>query len=224
MRVLIADPQPFFCEALASALGDSGIDVAGWATDERGAARLASRVSPEVIVTEVDLSHGSGLGLARKLGHRSKVVVLTRKNEGEVLLDAVAVGATGCLSHDLGVRDLVPLLSAAAEGRFVFEAGRLHAALKRAAEVRDHIEEPALARLTSREREVLRLLADGLDNDSIAKRLYLSPHTVRTHVGNILRKLGAHSRAAAARMYLRAAESDVGAGVFHIQGPKLERT
>jgi DNA-binding NarL/FixJ family response regulator len=221
-RVLIVDPEPFFCESLATALSRvPEVEVIGWTTDELDAARLAADRKPQVLLTEVLLDGGSGLSLARKLGDGTRVVVLTRGHEGEVLLDAVAAGASGCLSHSVGVNRLATLAGRAAAGDFVVDDERLHDALRRAAAARNRDAGPsaALARLTSREREVLQLLARGLDNEGIAAALHLSPHTARTHVGNILRKLKVHSRAEAARLVLR--EAAGGEEVLRIEGPDL---
>jgi DNA-binding NarL/FixJ family response regulator len=98
---------------------------------------------------------------------------------------------------------------------------RLGAALRRAASGAPAGEVTAdPTNLTLREREILALLSEGLDNDAIATRLHLSAHTVRTHVANILRKLGVRSRAEAARVALRAgAEAEV--SVLRIMGPPL---
>jgi DNA-binding NarL/FixJ family response regulator len=224
-RVLIVDPEPFFCESLATALSRvPEVEVIGWTTDELDAARVAADRQPEVLLTEVLLAGGSGLSLARRLGDGTRVVVLTRGHEGDVLLDAVAAGATGCLSHSVGVNRLGTLASRAAAGDFVVDDERLHDALRRAATARTSEAGPAaaLARLTSREKEVLQLLARGLDNEGIARSLHLSPHTARTHVGNILRKLKVHSRAEAARLVLR--EAAGGEEVLRIEGPDLGAT
>ncbi len=201
--------------------GQPEVDVIGWTTDELDAARIALEGKPDVLLTEVLLKEGSGLSLARQLGNEIGVVILTRGHEGDILLDAVAAGAGGCLSHSLDVGRLAELTTRAAAGRFVVDDGRLHEALRRAARGRTREDGPpdAAGRLTSREREVLLLLARGMDNDGIAQALHLSPHTARTHVGNILRKLEVHSRAEAARLVLR----DIvgGEGVLWIEGPDL---
>jgi DNA-binding NarL/FixJ family response regulator len=225
IRVLIVDPQPFFCEALRTALQDSdGIEVVGAAGDELDAAQLAVRHSPDVVLTEVELSAGSGLGLARRLGGRTATVVLTRRPEGEVLLEAVSAGAMGCLGHHLDVAVLASLIHRAAGGAFAIDEGRLHDILKRASAARapELGAFPKLAALTPREREILQLLARGLDNQAIAGQLHLSTHTARTHVGNILRKLGVHSRAEAARVALQQGPARTDSHVLRIRGPDLE--
>lgn len=219
--MLIVDPQPFFGEALAAGLADDPeLDVVGRTTDEREAARLAETLGPHVVLTELGLAAGSGLNLARQLGDRARVIVLTRGQEGDVLLDAVLAGAAGCLGHDLGLGAIAEAVGRAAAGHFVLNDDKLHSTLLRASEAAGG-DAPGIGRLTPREREVLRLLARGLDNQAIARALYLSPHTVRTHVGNILRKLEVHSRADAARVAIRAWESEEGAQVVRIEGPEL---
>lgn len=224
VRVLIVDPQPFFCESLVAALGDyPGIEVVGWATDELEADRLTTQLSPDVVLTEVDLAVGSGLSLVRRIADQTRAVILTRGHEGDVLLDAVGAGAIGCLSHDLELEGLTTHLAHVAEGAFAIDQDRLIGTLKRASAT--HAERGSgssrLALLTPREREVLTLLAGGLDNQAIARQLHLSTHTARTHVGNILRKLEVHSRADAARIALREGQSESDTNVLRIRGPDL---
>lgn len=225
VKLLLVDPQPFFCEAVAASLeGSDRVEVVGWATDELEADRLASRRGAEVVLTEVELAGGSGLSLTRRLGDGPATIVLTRGHEGDVLLDAVAAGALGCLSHDLEPDDLVEHVVRAADGEFAIDHGRLHDELRRASAARSPkgAGSPRLAMLTAREREVLTLLARGLDNQAIARQLHLSAHTARTHVGNILRKLGVHSRADAARIALREGQAEADTHVLRIRGPDLE--
>jgi DNA-binding NarL/FixJ family response regulator len=225
VRVLVVDPQPFFCEALRAAFtGSNDIEVIGSATDELDAERIALEQSPDVVLTEADLDGGSGLSLSRRLGERSATLILTRRHEGEVLLDAVSAGAKGCLGHDLDIGDLARHVMRAAEGRFVLDEDRLYGTLRRASALRIANQEgsPKLTALTPREREVLALLAGGLDNQAISERLHVSTHTARTHVGNILRKLGVHSRAEAARLALQEGEGPPSTHVLRIRGPELE--
>jgi DNA-binding NarL/FixJ family response regulator len=226
VSVAIADPQPLFAEALAEAIETiKGMSVVGWATDEKRAERMVLRHLPDVLLCEVALAPGSGLQLARRLRERTRVVVLTRQPEGDVLLDAVGSGALGCLSHAMDVKDVAAATRRAAAGLFAVDEGRIHETLKRLAAARDSAtaDSAAVGRLTPREREILQLLARGLDNGAIAKQLYLSEHTVRTHVGNLLRKLGAHSRAEAVRVAMSSGEGERAVDVLHIRGPDLRR-
>jgi DNA-binding NarL/FixJ family response regulator len=224
VRVLIVDPQPFFGDALSEALaGNPDVEVVGCTTDELEAARMASRHSPDIVLTEVELAAGSGLSLARRLADGVRTIVLTRGLEGDVLLDAVAAGAVGCLSHDLDPGELAEIVDRAGDGEFVVDHSRLHQTLKRASAARQQqgLGSPRLALLTAREREVLQLLARGLDNRAIAGQLHLSAHTARTHVGNILRKLGVHSRADAAWVALQEGQAQRDTDVLRIRGPDL---
>jgi DNA-binding NarL/FixJ family response regulator len=219
---VIVDPQPFFCEAMASALSSIGFDIAGWTGDEIEALELASATDPDVVLAESDLARGSGLGLVRRLRDKRCVVLLTRRPEGDLLLEAAAAGAAGCIGHATNLSTLGRLVREAASGRFAVDPERLGGALKRAAARREAGDESdILARLTTREREVLGHLAGGLDNQAIAERLYVSPDTVRTHVNKILRKLGVHSRAEAARLALRDDQRESN-HVTRISGPILD--
>jgi DNA-binding NarL/FixJ family response regulator len=124
-RVLIVDPQPFFCESLGVALSSTDLIVVGWTTDEVEASRVAAALSPDLVLTELDLAAGSGLNLVRKLHDRVRFVVLTRRHEGDVVLDAAAAGAVGCISHDVPLPKLRGLLTSATPGRFVADPDRL---------------------------------------------------------------------------------------------------
>jgi DNA-binding NarL/FixJ family response regulator len=224
VRLAVVDPQPFFCEAVGAALDrHPGLSVVGWTTDELEAAALVDRSRPDVVLTEVDLRQGSGLSLSRRLAGQARTVVLTRGDEGDVLLDAVAAGTAGCLSHRVDVDALVDQVERVAGGEFALDAGRVHETLLRASASRTGQEPHRAARdsLTPRERQVLGLLVEGLDDRSIASELHVSRHTVRTHLGNVLRKLGVHSRAEAVRIALGAMERESGSPVLRLRGPDL---
>jgi len=226
IRLLVVDPQPFFCEALTTALQRTeDLEIIGWTGDELEAERLTVSQNPEMVLTELPLTAGSGLSLARRIRGRASVVVLTRRHEGDVLLDAVEAGAMGCISHDVGIGGLRSLVLAASSGRFALDPDRLHDALLRirSRKVADEKAGGRLARLSGREREVLGLVAAGLDDEDIGSQLYLSSKTVRTHVGNILKKLGVHTRADAARVALTMGDAEGTAHVLRIEGPLLER-
>ena len=223
VTVLVADPDPFFAEALSSAIERPDVDVVGWTTDELEAARLIRLLDPDVLVTEVTLRPGSGLSLSRHVGEHTRTLVLTRRHEGDIILSAVAAGALGCVGHDTSVDALRSKIAEVAAGRFAVDADRLHEILKRASTSRGDSAIDGMSRLTPREREVLELLGGGMDDEAIARQLYLSARTVRTHVGKILRKLDVHSRADAARLVLRAGGGGA-ADVLRIEGPELGRT
>jgi DNA-binding NarL/FixJ family response regulator len=223
VRVLVVDPQPFFSESLARALEeDDRLEVVGWTADPGEARRLVSTLGPDVVLCDLELATPATLGPLDRSDDEPKVIVLTRGHEGDALLPVAAAGAAGCISHEIGVGDLRTLIAHAGAGRFVVNPERLGDALRRAASGPVPVSEVNAdpIDLTLREREILDLLSEGLDNGAIAARLHLSAHTVRTHVANILRKLGVGSRAEAARIALRAgAEAEV--SVLRIIGPPL---
>jgi DNA-binding NarL/FixJ family response regulator len=223
VRVLVVDPQPFFCESLAWALQeDERLEVVGWTADPHDAGRLLSSLGPDVILCELEFATTPEFGLLPR-DDGPNVIVLTRGHEGDALLPVAAAGAAGCIGHDIGIGDLCGLVADAGGGRFVVNPQRLGAALRRAASGAgpDLRVTTDMRNLTLREREILDLLSEGLDNGAIAARLHLSAHTARTHVANILRKLGVSSRAEAARIALRAGAGDPEVSVLRIKGPKL---
>lgn len=219
--ILVVDPHPIFGEALAAALARRGKTITGVATREAEAVEMVELNRPDLVLTELELPAGSGLKLIRRVADAVRPIVLTRDAGAASLLDAVEAGAKGWLTHDLPVKRLAELVER--DASFVVDEARLLDVLKRVANLR-HVggEESRIARLSPREREVLRLLARGLDNGAIGKSLYLSPHTVRTHVGNILKKLEVHSRADAARLLYRHEHASSDRNVLRISGPRLD--
>ena len=219
---LVVDPQPLFASALAAALERRGGRVVGVTGDEVEAASLVDTSGPDILLTELRLAGGSGLSLIRRVADKARCVVLTRGLEADTLLDAVDAGARGCLSHDLGIDSLAAMLES--ETSFLIDHERLLEVLKRLSALRRvGGEESRIARLSAREREVLRFLTSGMDNVAIGQALYLSPHTVRTHVGNLLKKLEVHSRAEAARLLYRHERAHPDRHVLRISGPDLQR-
>jgi DNA-binding NarL/FixJ family response regulator len=224
LSLLLAHPEAFFRECLAGAFaaGD-GAEVVGATGDESEAAVLTADLVPDVVVTAAVLDRGSGLSLARRIGSTTPVVVLTPGDEADVLMAAAQAGASGCLAHASGLERVVALVRSARPGRFVVDPDRLHHALRKIAGAGASRARASsrLEGLSAREKEVLTLVAQGLDNDAIASHLYLSANTVRTHVGNILKKLGVHSRAEAARVAIRAGATTPDVHMVRLSGPDL---
>jgi two-component system NarL family response regulator len=225
LRLILADPQPFFRHVLTTALRlEDDLDPVGSTDDEEEAIALARQASADLIISEIELGRGSGLHLASRVKGETPVLILTRRSEGEVILDAAASGAVGCVGHSAGLSSLKALVRRTLDGVFCVDATRLREILIDAGRSKIGEDAEAIQSLTVREREVLFRLATGADDDSIARSLYISPHTVRTHVGNVLRKLGVHSRSEAARLALAAGlHSDNIAEAIQIEGPGWSR-
>jgi DNA-binding NarL/FixJ family response regulator len=206
IRVLIVEDHPIYREGLQSALSDvPEIDVIGAVATAIEATAQVDRLRPDLVLLDLTLPDGNGLDLTRQWAraHDSpKVVILTMTRDPQVVLEAIHAGAHGFLVKGAGRADICAAINAAARAQLVFGpeiTGELLAALTR----RGPSNYP-FPTLSTREREVLNLLIDGLTNHAIAARLHLSDKTIRNHVSNVLTKLGATSRHDAAQRARRA--------------------
>ncbi|MFB7476544.1 response regulator [Kitasatospora sp. NPDC056184] len=198
VTLLIADDDEVTRSGLRTLLAaQPGIAVVGEAADGVEAVERARRLRPDVVLMDVRMPRLNGIEATRQLlADRSaeppKVVVITTfENDGYVTA-ALGAGASGFVLKRLPVRQIAEAVRVVAAG----EAILFPAALRRmvAARPLDSAEALPRAALTGREEEVLRLMATGLSNPEIAQSLVVSPETVKTHVGNVLTKLGAQNR------------------------------
>jgi DNA-binding NarL/FixJ family response regulator len=162
----------------------------------------------DVALIDLNLPDGSGLDLLPSLREHhpaAAAVVLTGSARPESPALAVAAGAVGFLHKTVCIEDIVAAIRRVAAGEILFTPEEVTTYLCKAAQyqLRTRNACQALARLTPREQEVLRALAAGLDNQAISERLFLSTTTVRTHIGQILFKLGVNSRLQAALIAVR---------------------
>lgn len=203
VRVVLADDHPFFLEGLRGMLAADGISVVGETTDGDGVAALARELSPDVVVMDLNMPGVSGVDAVRQIAATSpnvQVVVLTVSADEADVLEALAAGACSYLLKDTRADELVGSIRLASGGHAVLSRGVIAALVgpvrtgKRAAKSATGAE---LA-LTSRELEVIRLIAEGADNAAIGRELLISKHTVKQYVTNILEKLGVQSRVQAA--------------------------
>jgi DNA-binding NarL/FixJ family response regulator len=197
VTVLVADDHPAVLEAVASYLQEHGIDVVGRAQDGEEALELIARRLPQVAVVDVRMPKLGGIEVARRLRGRTETQLLMFSGYGDraLLLEALDAGVRGFVLKEAPLDDLVRAINALVAGDSYVDpvlAGSLAAAAS------EHVPE-----LTSREREVLRLLADGLSNEEIGKRLFISAETVRTHLRKAMDKLGAETRTQAVAVALR---------------------
>jgi DNA-binding NarL/FixJ family response regulator len=209
VRVLLADGHSLFREALSTALAaEPDLVVVGEARDGLEAVAEAARTDPQVAVLDVDLPNGDGVRAAALIRDRlpdCRIVILAAEEDPEVLTSAVEVGASGYLTKASPLSDLVDAIRSVHRGDTLVPAQMLGSLLERLIRRRQEQDEAVrrLGRLTAREREVLSLLALGGDNDSIAQSLVISPQTARTHIQNVLVKLGVHSRLEAAALAIQ---------------------
>jgi two-component system, NarL family, response regulator LiaR len=199
IRVLIVDDHAVVREGLRTFLElQDGIEVAGEAVDGKGAIREAERLLPDVVLMDLVMPQLDGVGAMRELRQRvpgARVIVLTSFLEDERLLPAVRAGAAGYLLKNVQPQELARAIRSAAAGEALLDpavAARLVEALEE--DGRDSRAE----QLTPREREVLALIGRGFANKRIALELGIAEKTVKTHVGNVLSKLGVSDRTQAA--------------------------
>lgn len=198
--VFIVDDHAFFRAGLRSLLVEHGFPVVGEAASGEAALSLIERRQPDIVVMDLSMPGIAGVETTRELTRRLPeivVLVVTVSAAEADVLDALEAGASGYLLKDSGAEEIVRAIEAAMEGDTPLSprvAGLIvHRARGRAGGL-----EVTSADLSEREVEVLRLLADGLDNNEIALRLYLSPTTVKRHVSGIFSKLGVSNRVQAA--------------------------
>ena len=201
-RVLIADDHRLMREGTAALLRrDERIEVVGLAADGREAVSLAERRAPDVALVDLKMPHLDGIETCAALRARRddlEVLILTVSEREEDLYAALRVGAAGYLLKDMPPRELIDAVVEAGRGE-----PRIAPALAgRMLEDMGSGDDP-LGALSSREREVLSLLADGLRNREIGERLGVGEATVKTHVRHVLEKLRFRNRSEAAAFAAR---------------------
>jgi DNA-binding NarL/FixJ family response regulator len=199
-RVLLVDDHPLTREGLAALLGGHGFDVVGQAGDGRDAIDLARELQPDVILLDLSMPELDGLEALPRLRTEApdcEVVVLTASGDEEDLLTAIRAGAAGYLLKTEPPERLVDFLHGAAAGEAALSgtvARRLLDQVRNGRPSDGGVPESIARLLSARELEVLLLLDEHLGTDQIATRLFISEHTVRSHVKSLLRKLDVSSR------------------------------
>jgi DNA-binding NarL/FixJ family response regulator len=200
IRVLIADDHPVVRQGLRTYLElQADIVIAGEAGSGVEAIAEAARLAPDVVLLDMVMPEGGGLGALRGIGSgpgAPRVIVLTSFAEDGRVVEAMRAGAAGYLLKDAEPAELLAAVRAAHAG-----GAPLHP--DAAAHLVSELRRPAAPDLTAREREVLKLLARGMPNKAIALRLSLSEKTVKAHVSAILRKLDVTDRTQAALRAVR---------------------
>lgn len=207
IRVLVCDDQAIVCEGLRVILGTaSGIEVVSVAHDGAQALELIPEAKPDVVLMDLKMPGMNGIQATRLIREQHpqvRVLVLTTYDADEWVFDAIRSGASGYLLKDTPREELIAAVKETAEGKTPVDsnvAGKLFAHIAQSTPAPDT---SVADSLSDREREVLRLLARGLSNAEIAKRLYLSEGTIRNYVSGVLAKLGVADRTQAAVLALQ---------------------
>ncbi|MFF8475057.1 response regulator [Streptomyces sp. NPDC015414] len=205
-RVVVADDQTVVREGIVMLLGLlPGLEVVGSAGDGEEAVRLVAELAPDVVLMDLRMPRCDGVEATRRIRSEypgTQVVVLTTFGDDESLFPALHAGARGYLTKDAGGDEIVRAVQSVLSG----EAGLAPSVQRRLLE---RLSEPAPTPgpvvteapdgLTAREAEVLVLIAEGLSNQEIARRLHVSTATVKTHINNLFAKTGLKDRAQAVR-------------------------
>ena len=199
-RILIVDDHPLTRDALSGLLVQQGFEVVGTASDGTEAISAASRLQPELVLLDLSMPGLTGLDALPRIREAAagcEVVVLTASGTEENLLGAIRAGAAGYLLKSESPERIVEFLRGVARGEAALSGEIARRLLDRVREGGDRdsgVPEEIASALSARELEVLLLLDEHLGTDQIAKRLFISEHTVRSHVKSLLRKLGVSSR------------------------------
>lgn len=199
IRVLIADDHQLVAQALSDVLShEPDFEVVGVAYDGESAVRAAARLRPDVVLMDIQMPGRDGVAATRAIRAarpETKVVMITAAERSRTVLDAVDAGASGFIQKESALEEVIEAVRAAHHGEMLLEGARLRRLLADFRERHRRLGDGAFAaRLTDREREVLQELAAGNDAATIAEKLVISPHTLRTHFQNIMQKLNAHSK------------------------------
>jgi DNA-binding NarL/FixJ family response regulator len=198
--ILIADDHPLTRGALSALLTQNGFTVVGEAGDGREAIECAKRLQPDLVLLDLSMPDVDGLEALPRLREAApncEVVVLTASGTEENLLAAIRGGAAGYLLKSEPPERIVGFLRGVANGEAALSgvvARRLLDEVRSGGTGQSGVPDSIAAALSAREVEVLLLLDEHLGTDQIAKRLFISEHTVRSHVKSLLRKLGVSSR------------------------------
>ena len=202
IRVMLVDDHTMVRRGLAAFLKASDdLQLAGEAESGADAIQLCARILPDVILMDMVMPDMDGAAATRAIRQQFpqvQVIALTSFKEGDLVKNALEAGAIGYLLKDISADELVRAIRAAHAGRATLSPEAAQALVETA----NQPAAPGLD-LTEREREVLALMIEGLNNTQIAGRLTVSPSTIKSHVSNILAKLGVASRTEAVTLALR---------------------
>jgi len=209
VRLLICDDNKLLLNALTMALIDNGHTVVATALDPGKAVAAAREHQPDVCLLDVSFPHGTGLSAIDRIQEVSpgtKVVILSGSISRGLVADAIAQGAQGFVGKEKPVGVIVEALELAHQGHLAVDLALLQEVL------RPHVQNDdplwMLKFLTEREWEVMRCIMDGLSTEQMAEQLRVQRSTARTHVQNLLTKLGVHSRLQAAALMTAHASAD----------------
>jgi two-component system NarL family response regulator len=199
IRVLICDDHALFRRGLIMVLeSEEGIEVVAEAEDGEEAIRRAEEAAPDVVLMDVRMPRMSGIEATRAISEAvpaAKILMLTVSDEEEDLYEAVKAGATGYLLKEISIEEVANAIRAVVTGQSLISPSMASKLLSEFNNLAKQAQQKVIApKLTDRELQVLKLVAQGMSNREAAETLFISENTVKNHVRNILEKLHLHSR------------------------------
>ncbi|GAA2972541.1 DNA-binding NarL/FixJ family response regulator [Microbacterium terrae] len=202
IRVVVIDDHPFYREGVKSMvpLIDAGIEVVGEAGDGAEGMAVVARLEPDVVLMDLSMPGMGGLDATRALraSHPDIAILVLTMMKDDSVIAALEAGAGGYLLKDATVEDVCRAIRSVHRGELVVDgplAARLLGRIRAS-----NAFEASFPQLTARERDILTLLAEGVGNADIARRLFLTPKTVRNYVSTLVAKLGVDDREHAAAL------------------------
>src|SRR5579859_4540034 len=208
IRVVLADDHTILRAGLRMMLNaQPDIEVVGEASDGRQALAEAQRLQPDVVLMDITMPEMNGIEATRQIKRAlesTRVLILTMHENEEYLFQVLRAGASGYILKEAADTELISAIRVVYAGRFYMSpSAQTMMVGDYLLRVRSGEERDSYSALTEREREILKLVAEGLTNNQIAERLFISPKTVDTHRTHIMDKLNLHSRAELVKYAMR---------------------
>lgn len=207
-KVLVADDHTLFRAGLLKLLEEFGFTDLFEATDGREAVDIAASEKPDLVLLDIEMPELNGIGACREIKAVNPdiiVIMLTMHAEDEFLFEAIKAGAIGYVLKNHASRDLMDVIEGALEGQSRLDpqlASRLMSEFSQLQE-REKKRADLFHKITDRERDILKLITEGMSNKEIAKKLFISDKTVKNHLKNIFGKLQINDRTKAAVIALK---------------------
>ncbi len=209
IRVLIADDHPLIREGLRKVLSlEKEIQVIGEASDGHEVLKMVKVANPHVILMDLNMPRFSGAEAAKALletDPETKIIALTVDDSEQRIVDLIKIGVAGYLLKDVSVDALVSTIKAVHAGETVITPRLTQLLLKEMGAAKTSVPSDLNGEeLTARERDIIKLIAEGKNNREIARELFISEKTVKNHISSIFRKINVHDRTQAALYAIKA--------------------